>query len=466
MFSEKFFKEKVPIFGGLIGWMSSNGMDYGPLAAGVSFLLLLFSLFVFGVSSGEVFSFFFALAPLWLPVVLFLLFFEKWTEVIGLKFYLNEGRSTLRLKLPAEVTKSPEAMEFVISQIHNTASADNLMQTYLAGKRPLPLSLEIVSIGGEVRFYVNTKTKQTRNALEANLYAQYPGIEVVEESVDYAAEIPIDYEKDYDIMAFHMGKKRDQEFPIKTYLDFGLDKFPKEEEKVDPITPMLEILSTIKPYERLFIQFICIPYRPDSFGNGQLQISESPSWTEGVKKKISEIMNRDPETKKPLGARDLDEGGQMAMLTSGERDTIAAMERISSKYAYKTGIRWMYITKKGKFNGDIISPMIRSFSQYDMIGRNEIGARWRTDFDYKDIIPGGKKKAIDALKKQELKEYRMRVYFPKAQSDEPKIFTSEELATVFHLPGQVAATPTLERVTSTRAEAPSNLPIGDLPTSQ
>ncbi len=467
MFSEDFYKKKVPILGSLIAWMSGNDMDYGPLVAAVGFGLLVVGLFVLGISSGEVFSFFFALAPIWLPLVLFLIFFEKWMETVGFKFYLAQGRSTLRIKLPAEVTKSPEAMEFVISQIHNTASPDNLMQTYIDGKRPLPVSFEIVSIGGEIRFYVNTKTKQTRDALEATLYSQYPGVEVVEDPVDYAAEIPLDYEKeDYEVMAFHMGKKKEQEMPIKTYIDYGLDRFPKEEEKVDPITPMLEVLANIKPYERLFVQIIAIPFRPESFKGGQLVSSEGPSWVAGVHKKIGEIMNRDTKTKQPLGFGAEDEGGQMAMLTSGERDTIAAMERNASKYAYQTAIRWMYITKKGKFNGDIISPTIRSFSQYDMIGRNEIGVRWRTDFSYKDIIPGKKKKAIDALKRQELREYRMRVYLPKGGADGYKIFTAEELATMFHLPGSVAMTPTLERVSSTRSEAPANLPIGDLPGSQ
>jgi hypothetical protein len=39
------------------------------------------------------------------------------------------------------------------------------------------------------------------------------------------------------------------------------------------------------------------------------------------------------------------------------------------------------------------------------------------------------------------------------------ILNTEELATIFHFPGQVAGTPTLERVPSKKAEAPSNLPI-------
>ncbi len=37
--------------------------------------------------------------------------------------------------------------------------------------------------------------------------------------------------------------------------------------------------------------------------------------------------------------------------------------------------------------------------------------------------------------------------------------TTEELATIFHIPGKVASTPTLARIPSKRSEAPANLPI-------
>jgi len=464
-FADHATKKKVPIIGGIFGWMSANNMDYGLAAAVIAFALLVSSVLVFGVSLGQILSLFFALTPVWLPIILFLLFFSKWMDMVGTAFALSQGRTTLRIRLPQEVLKSPEAMEIVISQIHNTANPDNLLQTYLDGKRPLSVSLEIVSIGGEVRFYVNVPTKKVRDAIESNLYAQYPGVEVIEEPVDYAAEIPLDFEsQDYEIMSFHMGKKKSSALPIKTYIDYGLDKLPKEEEKIDPITPMLEVLSTAKPHERVFMQIICVPFRTSSLNNGQLMLGESPDWTKEGIDMIDKILNRDPKTKLPKGQNKDDQEDFVGVsLTAGEKDTVSAIERNISKYAYKTAIRWLYITKKGKFNGDFISPMIRSFSQYDLIGRNAVGVRWRTDFNYKDFIPGRKKKVLKDLKTQELKEYRRRSYSSKSGADDYKIFTTEELATMFHLPGAVAMTPTLDRVSSTRAEAPANLPIGELP---
>jgi hypothetical protein len=39
------------------------------------------------------------------------------------------------------------------------------------------------------------------------------------------------------------------------------------------------------------------------------------------------------------------------------------------------------------------------------------------------------------------------------------VLNTEELATMFHFPGGVAATPTFNRIESRKAEAPTNLPV-------
>jgi hypothetical protein len=118
----------------------------------------------------------------------------------------------------------------------------------------------------------------------------------------------------------------------------------------------------------------------------------------------------------------------------------------------------MYIAKKDAFRpGEQIGALITGWRGYDDINRNAVGVRWRTDFDWnwwQD--PSGKKR--DAYKKQELDEYKRRVYTHHNEIDTSKVCTTEELATMFHLPGRVAATPSLARIPSKRAEPPSNLP--------
>ncbi len=447
--------EKVPIVAQVIKFTSANDMDYGGFLFVLGLVILFFGLGFTDISQTQIFSITIALSPIWLTYLIFNLFYNKWMDKVGKSFALYNGRTTLRIKLPMEITKSPEAMEFVLAQIHNTANPDNLMQTYLQGKRPLTYSLELVSIGGDVRFYVNVPTRKIKMSFEANMYAQYPGVEVTEEAVDYAAEIPVGT-KDWQYFSFHMGKKKNGEFPLKTYIEYGLDRMPDEEEKVDPITPTLEMLSSIGPDERVYIQYIIKPFRPDSFLNGQIMLGVGDSWEKDVHDEISKMMNRDPESRKALSDGQTEE---MARLTTGERDKISIMERNASKYAYHTGIRWMYFARNDKFDADLVNPMIRTFSQFDMIGRNQIGVRWRTDAGYKNIVPG-QLKQIEAWKKVEHKEFKTRIYYNKNRADTMKIFTVEELATIFHLPGQVAVTPSLGRIGSKRGEAPNNLPTG------
>jgi len=401
-----------------------------------------------------IFSIIVALSPIWLPIAIFYVAFEEWMWSVEDMFKYNSGRTTLRIKLPQEVFKSPEAMESVLTQMHNINSRDNLMQTYLDGKHPLVSSLELVSIGGDVRFYVNVPKLKVQNIIEAQLYAQYPGIEVIEEEVDYTAEVKWDPEK-WDMISFHMNKRKEEIFPIKTYIDFGLDKNPKEEEKFDPISPMLEYLGTAKPHERVWIQFLLTPHDKLGFKEGKLVPEKS--WTEAAEEEINRLMKRNEEGSGP------EETESRPVLTSGERQKIEAIERNTAKYPYSVAIRAIYITETGKFDPDMISPLLRSFAQYDLADRNTIGVRWRTDYNYK-LFQDFTGQRVIAAKRRELEYYKARYYLKEekvSKVDEEKVFSVEEIATMYHIPSSTVMTPGLSRIESTRREAPSNLPVGE-----
>jgi hypothetical protein len=426
-----------------------------PIAIVIAISAVYFGLQRTDLSIEPVISVMVLLSPLWLPYLLFYIMFEEWREYIRMKWRIDNGRVTLRIKLPQEVFKSPEAMEAVFNQIYDPSGADNLYQTYIDGKNPLAVSCELVSHGGEVRFYVNVPKKKFKNRVEAQLYAHYPGIEVVEELIDYAAEVQWSPDK-YEMMAFHINKKDNQIFPIKTYIDFGLDKLPKEEEKFEPMATMIEQIGRLKPHERIWIQFLAKAHAKKNFGTGDLH--ESGTWEKDIAAHVGKLLGRDKDKKGPL------ETEMTPRLTRSEQDTVTAMERNGSKYAYEVAIRMLYITEKGKFNGESLLAL-RTFAQYDMIGRNRVGVVWRSDFDYNwfSDFSGAKKLS---WKKSELHDYKLREYSARAKSsggsksDDPKVFSSEELATMFHIPGSAVISPSLPRIMSTRKEAPSNLPTG------
>ncbi len=119
----------------------------------------------------------------------------------------------------------------------------------------------------------------------------------------------------------------------------------------------------------------------------------------------------------------------------------------------------MYIAKKDKFVGERISALTTMWRVFDDSNRNGIGFKWGSTAEWPLFHdPTGAKSRM--YREAELDEYKRRTYSNRKSSDTPKVMTTEELATIFHLPGKVASTPTLGRISSKRSEAPSNLPVG------
>jgi len=442
--------DSVPVVGKTSSYLDGQDISYGIVVFLIGLVAIFFVLSKLDISQSKVISFIFLTAPIWLPYFTFRIFFETYMVMIGKKFKIKNGQTVVEIILPPEVFKSPEAMEVVFNQTYAAATPDNLMQTYIDGKRPPTFSFEIVSTGGDVHLYA-VLPEGLMDGFMNNMFAQYPGVELKKLAVDYTAELPNDL-TDVSMMSFHFAKKKSQAIPIKTYIDFGLDKLPKEEEKLDPMTPMLEIFASIQSHERLWLQLLCTSHVEKEFANGHLK--NTPTWEAEINEEISKMMQRDPKTK----AGDAELEG-MPRITTGERDTIEAMERNGGKYAYHVAGRWIYATVgEGKFNATIIPRVIRNISQTEMRNRNGLGIRWRTDFNYMKLSdPFGTK--LPALKRQELKEYKLRKLTKHSGAMNDRALSTEELATLFHLPGQVAITPTLNRVNSAKSEAPSNLPI-------
>lgn len=440
-----------------MNFLEKFGVNVAWVLLSIGLAIGFFAFKTLDIESNRVFGLMTGTSPIWLPFITFILFFEYWIYFVRKKFDLEQGRVTLEIKLPQDVFKSPEAMELVLNQMYQTASPDNHVQTYWDGKHPPRYSLELVSRGGDVRFYINTPRKKFKNIIETQLYAQYPGIEVHELDIDYTAEIVWD-PKRFEVFSVHFGLKKADAYPIKTYIDYGLDKMPDEEEKIDPITSMLETLGSIGPGEHMWIQILIDANKELTFKDGVMKLQKD--WKDEAREEITKIiltankrMGIDPkkDATKPLTYMNL---------TDAEKDTIKAIERTLGKNAFNVRIRGIYVgTLKAFVPGERIGALITGWRSFDDLNRNGIFPNWRTDFDWnwwQD--PTGNRRA--SLKRRELDEYKRRHYNSHNAKDGPKVMTTEELATIFHIPGKVAATPTLARIPSKRSEPPANLPVG------
>ncbi len=390
--------------------------------------------------------------PLWMPILLFIIFFEIWTRYIRAKFIAKEGSVLLEIKPPREVTKSPAAMEVVLTSLF-VEGKNNFLDAYVTGKTRPWFSLELVSIGGQVKFFIWTRPK-FRRLIEAQIYAQYPGVEI------YEAE---DYTKDYfypenrprggppPIWGTHFKLTKDDVYPIKTYVDYGLDKDPKEEFKVDPMTAVLEFLGSIKRGEQVWIQILIQAHRKE--GITDYRFTKKGDWTGGGKEEIQDLLDK-------LKSETDDGGTRYRQPTEGEREIISALERSMTKYPFEVCIRALYVTELEAFNPIGITSLIGSVRQYSSPHLNgfKLGKFTSLDYPWQDFR--GKRSAY--FQKKFLSAYKQRSYFQapyKHLGCDPYILNTEELATIFHFPGSVASTPTIQKTMSKKGEAPPNLPI-------
>jgi hypothetical protein len=400
----------------------------------------------------EVFSVIGVLYPVWLPLFLLYIFLKLWKIYVRADFFHKQENVLLEIKLPREILKSPLAMESVFSGLHQGGGETTWFDRNYFGKARTTFSMEIVSIEGEVKFFIRTRTFW-REVVEAQIYAQYPEVEVVEAD-DYTKMVKFDLNEKALWGADFKFKKADT-YPIKTYVDYGLDKDPKEEFRVDPMAPMLEFMGSLGKGEQLWYQIMIRANKNEK--KKAWSLFSTIGWKDEVEELVNDLMKRDPKTK---SARELSSSGFpiIPSLSKGEQETIASVERSLTKLGFDVGIRGIYIADKDKFRPVNIVGMIGFTKQFSSNTLNEfIPTRYMTNFDYpwQDF----KGKLQDNARRRVFDAYRRRSYFFHPYKTQPFVMNTEELATMYHFPGSDVKTPTISRVPSKKAEAPSDLPI-------
>ena len=343
------------------------------------------------------------------------------------------------------------------------------METYWDGKVRPWFSYEIVSLGGDIHLYVWT-WKKYRNSFEAQMYAQYPTVEIVE-AEDYAKKKVYDPPNNF-MWGTHFILQKPDPYPIMTYIDYGLDKETEEEYKVDPLSTLLEYLGSMKKGEQVWIQILVQAYKIRGLKEGQL--FKDKDWIKEGQVEANKIMKRDPKTK---SSRSQTETGFpiIPTLTEWEKKQVEAIERSLDKRAFWCSIRMCYHAEKEAFH--LISPSItgllgtfRKPFNSNLLNGFKLDAHSWTDLQdsTKDFLFlfGLKNKMmkiyITKYARYFIDAYRRRsiFYAPfRNWKTRPFILTTEELATIFHIPGQVVTTPTFERIPSKKVEPPANLPV-------
>ena len=170
--------------------------------------------------------------------------------------------------MPKELTKSPAAMELFLTGLHQAGREGTWYAKYWEGKTRPWFSLEMISIEGAVKFLIWTE-EDFKNIIQAQLYSQYPTVEIYEVP-DYTENVFFDDNKTLSLWGCYFKLTEADPYPIKTYVDYGLEKDIKEEYKIDPITPTIEFLGSIGRGEMAWFQILIRAHKKEQIKKGTL----------------------------------------------------------------------------------------------------------------------------------------------------------------------------------------------------
>lgn len=406
--------------------------------------------------------------PYWATIFLFLHARHLWLHYVQTKYRANLKWVLLELKLPKEISKTPQAMEVVLNALYQP-SKGNRYEREWKGKVKDKFSLEMVSLEGHVKFFIRC-TQIYKNVIEAQLYSQYPDIEIFEvpdytRYVDYTGQ-----NSDWMVAGVDFKLTKADAYPIKTYVDYGLDKEGvKEEYKTDPLTSIIEYLGSPGKGEQVWIQIIISGAGPQGYYPKKSDGTDGDWKTEGEQLIDKITLRKGKKDEKGEG------GPRVQNMTDAEKEVVKAVERNMDKFGFECAIRAMYVCRKDKFNPSNIKAIFGLFRPFSSGNLNGFGPSVQTfgfDFpweDYKGIRATHFRKAqFDAYKRRafdfvndlpSIALIRGGKSMVISRLAHPFVLTTEELATIFHLPGGVAQTPTFGRIPSRKSEAPTNLPI-------
>lgn len=397
-----------------------------------------------------------ALFVLWLTINLGIKFLHRLRKKSRAEFFAKQKYTLLEIIPPKNLQKTPQAMELFLGSLCQTGGdASGIIGKYTKGSCRPWFSLEIVSVDGAVKFFIWTRANFL-DMIETQLYSQYPDVEIVDRTGnDYSLDIQWD-PANYQYWGCNFIKTSVSHLPIKTYTSHGLVGGGKEESKVDPITPVIELLGSLKKNEQIWIQILVRAHTKEMIKPGTR--SELVDWKYGAQQDLIKRTKRDLKMDK-----DKPVNPALLQLTKAEKEAVEAIENNLSKVPFDCGIRAVYIAKNDVFRPSMIAGINGSFRQYGSPTLNGFKTVRATNPPKYKWMDGSGKKLI-AKKKKAIGEYQHRSYFikdyiPFGGHTDYFIMTTEELATIFHLPGNVSRTPTLSRVQAKKVEPPANLPI-------
>ncbi len=395
----------------------------------------------------------FGTAPVWIPVITLMSAWYVWLWYVRSAYIAKQVPILLEVKMPREINRSPRAMENALSKLWTDSGETTFYNRSWQGQCRPYFSLEMASFGGEVHFYIWC-WKNWRPTVESMMYAYYPEVELVE-TEDYASKFKYDPEKYDSFPTDWRYEPRNDAYPIRTYVEFELDKDPKDEYRVDPLAQVLERLSTLKPSEQMWVQIIITMSRDTRRVKDGAWWQTEPRFESLIKEEVEKLRK---ETSSQSDSPDERWKAYARVPLFRYTELVKAMDRNMGKHPFNVGMRGIYVAESKDFNAPSYTGLRwiwRPFGNPQYMNQMR-PRRWGNPFDwpwqdYKDV-------RWNLMIRRALDAYRRRSHFYSPWIFPHNMMSTEVIATMWHPPSASVAAPGLERIAAKKAEPPPNLP--------
>ena len=320
-----------------------------------------------------------------------------------------------RLMVPKLNEKTPAAAELLFSALHGVFDYSSKQQAIM--------SFEIISINKFVQFYFYVP-KRLKDFVEGQFYAQYPDLEITEVE-DYTRGI----KKEKYAIGLEMKTQKEDVYPIKTFQSF----------EADPLSGFTSILGKLNADDEVWIQF-CISPSDDRWQKRSISYVKSieaghdpgePVWKSFLKSAGNVLTG---VAKAPLPQTD--EKEDKPNISGPMTTALKAIEEKAMKLGYKTVIRVISLSPDYTRARHWLNATVGAFKQFNASNIN--------GFIQGRVVEG---------------ESIVELYQRRYLSEKGQILNTEELASLFHLPGVSVETPSMDYAGSRKGEPPQNLPV-------
>jgi len=424
-----------------------------------------------------------------LSLIVLRIIWKHWTNKNKKKYLAKQKYVFLGVSMPKDNEQGPEAVERFFVHLAGIREKFTWYEKNIQGKRQLNISLEIASIGGQIKFFIYTPV-QFRDLVESAIYTSYPNLEIFEQNEDYTDNgIEGFLEDRYNIWGADLKLSKQNPIPIKTYPE---SEHQLTKELKDPLIDLLEVLGRLRQSEQIWLQFIITPIGSELKEEGE-KLIKNISLGKNISKRdkdnivdkivfsimkfgqdivefIEEVLNLHPTLDK-FGDKE-----EKPFSSPSDKRLIEAIQNKISKIAFKSCVRIVYVADKEIFAKDRgITGILGAFNAFKAIDLNSfevspVSKVYEKNWKGNKILDAQKQEVIKAYKGRDF-NWRARIGISKIifkikkfltlpeRSVEESILNTEELATLYHFPVNMIKASLIKKTSSKKAEPPLDLPV-------